>query len=978
MNQRQGTAGRGLRKVKIIVGALILAACASVAPAAARGTVLHVDDDAPPGGDGLSWPTAFRFLQDALAIAADAGGAVDEIRIAGGVYRPDRDADNPDGTGDRAATFMLVDGVNLVGGYAGFGGGDPDERDIALYETILDGDLAGDDGEEFQNIAENSLHVVTGAHVSPETTLDGITIRGGNADGLGPDFVGAGMLNDLLSDPTIIACTFIRNSAGQGGGMYNRAGCDPTLVECTIRDNRALVTGGGMQNAGNQPALTDCLFTGNMAGQIGGGGMYNIGAAPLLTDCTFSDNEAFQGGGMFSVNSAATGPVLVTCTFSDNFAFDSGAAMFSINESVGSVLNECVFVDNIAIEDGAAMRIEGVGPATADHCLFGGNLAGDLGGALFAAEAGAMFTACTFTGNTANDQGGGVYDRESGVDFVDCIFEANHAGLGGGAAASSDGDPAFNNCAFTANSSDASGGAAYVNAGSPSWTACTFSGNTSATTGAGIFNIEGSPTVTGCAFTSNTSGGAGGGMYNIDGFPTVIDCTFSDNLSVSFGSGAGIHSSRCGASVSGCTFTNNSASLGGAVFESDSIDTIIEDCTFAGNSALSAGALFLSEGDTTVRNCDFASNSAANAGGGAVYVLKGGPTLESCTFDANTADLYHGGALYNDAGNPVMLDCTFTQNTAEEFGGAVYSRKGAPRLEQCRLVANGAQERGGAVYADIDSPTLIDCALYGNTAPLGGGTYHLLGELRAMNCLFSGNVAMGKLDDEGQRCVINGLGGACVSIFTNSIFVNCTFSANAAECEGEGGGVTGVTGVIANCIFWNNTDENGSVESSQIHNSDVAVNYCCVEGLTGGFGGEGNIDADPLFLDPDGPDDITGTADDDLHLGAGSPCIDAADNTAVPEGITTDLDGEPRFVDDPGTADTGFGEPPLVDMGAYEFQVESCPADFDNDGDVDAADLLILLGAWGTAGPDGDVDGDGDVDTMDLLALLGAWGECRE
>ena len=62
---------------------------------------------------------------------------------------------------------------------------------------------------------------------------------------------------------------------------------------------------------------------------------------------------------------------------------------------------------------------------------------------------------------------------------------------------------------------------------------------------------------------------------------------------------------------------------------------------------------------------------------------------------------------------------------------------------------------------------------------------------------------------------------------------------------------------------------------------------------------------------------------------------------------------------------------------AYEeglVELFVCPGDFDLDGDVDTADLLFLLGAWGT--PDGDVDGDGDTDTADLLALLGAWGEC--
>lgn len=53
---------------------------------------------------------------------------------------------------------------------------------------------------------------------------------------------------------------------------------------------------------------------------------------------------------------------------------------------------------------------------------------------------------------------------------------------------------------------------------------------------------------------------------------------------------------------------------------------------------------------------------------------------------------------------------------------------------------------------------------------------------------------------------------------------------------------------------------------------------------------------------------------------------------------------------------------------------DTCPGDFDHDGDVDTSDLLHLLGCWGSAC--GDIDGDGDTDTADLLALLGAWGDC--
>ncbi|MFM7133921.1 MAG: hypothetical protein ACKO0W_06355, partial [Planctomycetota bacterium] len=51
-----------------------------------------------------------------------------------------------------------------------------------------------------------------------------------------------------------------------------------------------------------------------------------------------------------------------------------------------------------------------------------------------------------------------------------------------------------------------------------------------------------------------------------------------------------------------------------------------------------------------------------------------------------------------------------------------------------------------------------------------------------------------------------------------------------------------------------------------------------------------------------------------------------------------------------------------------------CPADFDGDGAVSAADLANLLGSWGT--PGADLDGDGTTSASDLAALLGAWGAC--
>ncbi len=109
----------------------------------------------------------------------------------------------------------------------------------------------------------------------------------------------------------------------------------------------------------------------------------------------------------------------------------------------------------------------------------------------------------------------------------------------------------------------------------------------------------------------------------------------------------------------------------------------------------------------------------------------------------------------------------------------------------------------------------------------------------------------------------------------------------------------------------------------------------------------------------------------------GSPCIDAGDNTAVPLEITTDLDGNPRFVDDPATDDTGNpGAPgPIVDMGAYAFQ--PCPWDLNGDGVVNVLDLIELVMSFGPCeGCPADINEDGTVNVLDLIALIMNFGPC--
>jgi hypothetical protein len=55
---------------------------------------------------------------------------------------------------------------------------------------------------------------------------------------------------------------------------------------------------------------------------------------------------------------------------------------------------------------------------------------------------------------------------------------------------------------------------------------------------------------------------------------------------------------------------------------------------------------------------------------------------------------------------------------------------------------------------------------------------------------------------------------------------------------------------VTNCILWGNSDSGGTDESAQISGVSLSVNYCCIQGLTGGLGGTGNIGVDPCFIEP--------------------------------------------------------------------------------------------------------------------------------
>ena len=114
--------------------------------------------------------------------------------MAQGIYRPDEDTVDPDGTGGRTASFRLINGVTIKGGFGGLGEPDPNAQVIDLYGTVLSGDLEDNDvavesardlpGQD--NRQENSYHMVTGTEIDETAILLGCTITAGNADSAKP------------------------------------------------------------------------------------------------------------------------------------------------------------------------------------------------------------------------------------------------------------------------------------------------------------------------------------------------------------------------------------------------------------------------------------------------------------------------------------------------------------------------------------------------------------------------------------------------------------------------------------------------------------------------------------------------------------------------------------------------------------------------------------------------------------------------
>lgn len=84
-------------------------------------------------------------------------------------------------------------------------------------------------------------------------------------------------------------------------------------------------------------------------------------------------------------------------------------------------------------------------------------------------------------------------------------------------------------------------------------------------------------------------------------------------------------------------------------------------------------------------------------------------------------------------------------------------------------------------------------------------------------------------------------------------------------------------------------------------------------------------------------------------------------------------------ISDDGSTIVGVGfDTTLGRYRGFRILIETpCEADLNGDGQVNGADLAVVLGAWGPAkGSPADLNGDGEVNGADLAIVLGAWGDC--
>lgn len=487
-------------------------------------TNLYVDSSMATSGAGTSWSTAFKTINEALAVHnGTTGTAQYAIYIARGTYYPSKVQSST-----RADSFLLIyrAGVKLYGGYPSGGG----TRNISANPTIVSGNINNP-----ATYADNSLHLLVIAGVTGTDTIlvDGLRFTDGTANygsyntrnGLNiQQNFGAAVYGSSVAAPLLFSnCSFSHDSASATGGAMYCTGASPIITNCTFTDNRVGGDGGAVWtgNSDNH-IIINSTFTANRAGRDGGAVFSKRDhlrtGTTRYSGCTFSGNTGGNSGGAVYEQNIAGYPALFdSCNFNGSFS-NYGGALFLVNDSTfgnaPSAMRQCNFTANRSARAGGAMMTGHKATLyTMDSCIFTGNVTGDAGGGLYLGDAGiagitGQIRHCRFSGDSAS-QGGGLFNAGTVAQFSDCVFQQNTALNGGGIFNNSPARDTFYRCVISGNRAHNNGGGMTVYS-SRSWFA--------------LYN---------CLIAGNVAGGRGGGVYDSISFPTLINCTLANDTAAS-------------------------------------------------------------------------------------------------------------------------------------------------------------------------------------------------------------------------------------------------------------------------------------------------------------------------------------------------------------------------------------------------------------------------------------------------------------
>jgi parallel beta-helix repeat protein len=315
-------------------------------------------------------------------------------------------------------------------------------------------------------------------------------------------------------------------------------------------------------------------------------------------------------------------------------------------------------------------------------------------------------------------------------------------------------------------------------------------------------------------------------LPTIDGF-TITGGNATSEI-IGTGQGGGIYSEYANPIIQNNIIINNTASISPTVGSGGGI--------YLANASVAA----LVSGNHVLSNT--ASTDALGNGGG-LYIRYGSPHLLDNEIRGNVAGR-NGGGMFLDASSPVIQDNLITSNVAGWNGGgllAAYS--GSPTIVGNRILNNAAGYASGLALETGDYFTVTNNFIAHNDN----------GSITLMDLTRYGLITHNTVTFNGGKGGIRLAHGYITPTIVNNIVVSNSYGISAHA---------DASGTLDYNDVWGNTTQDydlpGALEP-----------------------GPHDIQADPLFVD---------AANDDYHLRAGSPCIDAGTDA----GVTTDIDGDPR------------------------------------------------------------------------------------